>query len=55
MQSSLPKKRTPTAASRSWMRVLKTGGVTILAFLLTGLTAHPCDYYEITVSLDKNK
>ena len=30
-------------------------GVTILAFLLTGLTAHPCDYYEITVSLDKNK
>ena len=22
---------------------------------VTGLTAHPCDYYEITVNLDKNK
>ena len=21
---------------------------------VTGLTAHPCDYYEITVDLDKN-
>ena len=30
------------------MSMVSGGGV-------TGLTAHPCDYYEITVNLDKNK
>ena len=35
-------------ASHLKMSMVSGGGV-------TGLTAHPCDYYEITVNLDKNK
>ena len=35
-------------ASHLKMSMVSGGGV-------TGLTAHPCDYYEIAVNLDKNK
>ena len=35
-------------ASHLKMSMVSGGGV-------TGLTAYPCDYYEITVNLDKNK